>query len=473
MTFRKLKPHRALALGLALCGLLGTTHAATPRHGQLKVTGNKVTAADGSSISLMGMSYFWSNSGWGGERYYNANTVKYLKNNWKASIVRAAMGVNESGGYLHDSSNKQRVKTVVDAAISEGLYVLIDFHCHTASDYTSQAKAFFQEMARTYGNQPNIIYEIWNEPLQVSWSSKIKPYAETIISAIRAIDPDNLIIVGTPTWSQDVDVAALDPITGYSNIAYTCHFYANTHKQYLRDKIKLAMDRGIAVMVTEWGTCDASGNGGFNATETKTWLTFMKNNGISHCNWALNDKTETASALANGASTSGNWADSALTASGLLVRNAMRTWNDDEAAPAAQLIANGTYAMKSKSGIFLSATRSGAPLKSRSGKNGNFTQWKFKHLGSNVYEISSLQFRSQRMEVPYGTTGNGQKVAITAYTGEQEHIKWKATQKGPYFQFEPMHNLGYALDAYSAKPAVVRLYSKQSNNPNQLFKLIK
>ena len=80
-------------------------------------------------------------------------------------------------------------------------------------------------MALEYGAFPNVIYEIYNEPLNVSWSNVIKPYAMSVISIIREIDPDNLIIVGTPNWSQRVDMAAQDPIVEFENIAYTLHFY--------------------------------------------------------------------------------------------------------------------------------------------------------------------------------------------------------------------------------------------------------
>ncbi|MFA5240260.1 MAG: cellulase family glycosylhydrolase, partial [Phycisphaerae bacterium] len=177
----------------------------------------------------------------------------------------------------------------------------------------------------------------YNEPLNTaSWSGDVKPYAEAVISAIRAIDPDNLIIVGSPTWSQDVDVASLNPITGYSNIAYTLHFYAATHKQSLRDKATTALNNGIALMVTEWGTCDASGGGSVDVTSTNQWMDFLAANDISHCNWALNDKDENASALVPGASTTGGWTDSDLTQSGLLVKDIIVGWGPgDINAPAA------------------------------------------------------------------------------------------------------------------------------------------
>ncbi|MDP6032234.1 MAG: glycoside hydrolase family 5 protein, partial [Candidatus Marinimicrobia bacterium] len=195
------------------------------KHGLLQVNGNRIVDKDNEPVCFAGNSFFWSNDNWGGERYYTPEVVSWLKLDWKTTIVRAAMGVEDPGGYLDNNvSNKNRVVTIVDAAIDEGLYVIIDWHSHHAEDNTNEAVTFFEEMADLYGEYDNVIYEIYNEPLDVSWSATIKPYADSVISAIRAIDPDNLIVVGTPEWSQRVDLAAADPITNYSNIAYTLHF---------------------------------------------------------------------------------------------------------------------------------------------------------------------------------------------------------------------------------------------------------
>lgn len=291
----------------------------------LSVSGHKILAG-GQPASFAGNSLFWSNNGWGGDKYYNASTVKWLKDDWKSTLVRAAMGVEAPGGYLEDANgNKARVKAVVDAAIANDMYVIIDWHTHYAEQYQSQAIAFFQEMARTYGNRNNVIYEIYNEPLQVSWSGVVKPYAQAVVNAIRAIDPDNLIIVGTPTWSQDVDVAARDKLSG-TNIAYTLHFYAGSHGQFLRDKADAAMNNGIALFVTEWGTVNANGDGSVNTSETNAWVEFMKSRNLSHANWSITDKSEGASSMLPGASTNGGWGSSQLTASGTLVRNIVRNW---------------------------------------------------------------------------------------------------------------------------------------------------
>jgi endoglucanase len=310
-----------------LAGLTLATHIAGAEAAVAPITtsGNKVLIG-GQQGSISGNSLFWSNTGWGGEKFYNAQAVGWLKSDWKSMVVRAAIGVDETGGYLTDAYNKTRVTTVVDAAIANNMYVIIDWHSHHAEQYQAQSIAFFKEMATKYSNTNNVIYEIYNEPLQVSWSSVIKPYANAVIAEIRKIDSHNLIVVGTPTWSQDVDVAANDPITGYANIAYTLHFYAGSHGQSLRDKASTALSRGIPLFVTEWGSVNADGSGAVATTETNSWVSFMKANNLSNANWALNDKAEGASALVVGASANGGWTSGQLTASGSTAKNIISGW---------------------------------------------------------------------------------------------------------------------------------------------------
>jgi aryl-phospho-beta-D-glucosidase BglC (GH1 family) len=291
-------------------------------HGRLQAKGNRIVGKDNKPVSLAGMSLFWSQ--WI-SKYYTAETVAWLKKDWNATVIRAAIAVG-SGGYLtNPEAEMARAKTVIDAAIKEGIYVIVDWHDHKAEDHPEQAVEFFTQIAKSYGKSPNLIYEIFNEPLQVSWKDKVKPYSERVIKAIRAIDPDNLIVVGNPTWSQDVDVAAADPIKD-PNIAYTLHFYAGTHKQYLRDKAKKALDLGVALFVTEWGTVNANGDGAIDRESTEAWLAFMKENHLSHCNWSLADKVEGAAALKPGASPLGGWSDGDLTESGRYVRDIIRNW---------------------------------------------------------------------------------------------------------------------------------------------------
>lgn len=301
----------------------GANKTVVEKFGVIHTDGNKIVDKDGNPIMLHGMSLFWSQ--WMGQ-YYNADCVKWLYNDWHCTVVRAAMGI-ESGGYLtNPDAEIAKIKTVIDACIEVGIYVIVDWHDHNAHQHTAEAIAFFREIATLYGDKPNLIYEIYNEPTQVSWSKDVKPYSESVIENIREIDPDNLILVGSPTWSQDVDIASKDPIVD-NNVAYTLHFYAATHKQSLRNKAKTALNNGVALFVSEYGTCEASGNGPIDNEEVAAWYNFFTENKLSSCNWSIADKVETSAALKPGASSKGGWADSEITESGKIVKAKIKEFN--------------------------------------------------------------------------------------------------------------------------------------------------
>lgn len=299
------------------------TKTVVEKFGLIHTDGNKLVDKDGNPVALHGMSLFWSQ--WMGQ-YYNIDCVRWLYNDWNCTVVRAAMGI-ESGGYLTDPvAEIAKLKAVIDACIEAGIYVIVDWHDHKAHQHTEQAVEFFRSLATQYGDKPNLIYEIYNEPTQVSWKNDVKPYAETVIQNIRAIDPDNLILVGSPTWSQDVDVASKDPIND-NNIAYTLHFYAATHKQALRNKAKTALNNGAALFVSEYGTCEASGDGPIDYNEVTAWYNFFSDNNLSSCNWSIADKEETSAALKPGASGKGGWQDSEITESGKIVKAKIKEFN--------------------------------------------------------------------------------------------------------------------------------------------------
>ncbi len=292
------------------------------KYGQLSVEGNRIVDKNGDTVILRGMALYWSQRK---GQFYNGDIVKWLRDDWHCTIVRASMAV-EAGGYLtNPEREKQKIKTVVQAAIDLGIYVIIDWHDHNAYRNIRQSQAFFEEMAKTYGKYPNVIYELWNEPLNGhDWSTVIKPYHQALIPKIRAHDPDNIIVCGTQTWSQDVDKAAQDPLK-FDNIAYSLHFYAATQKQSLREKAKAALDNGIALMVTEWGTSEATGDGKLDYEETGKWFDFMDKNSLSWCNWSVADLNETSAALEPGASATGGWSPDDISRSGTLVREQLRT----------------------------------------------------------------------------------------------------------------------------------------------------
>ena len=311
---------------LALVSVPAFAETAVERHGQLRVEGNRIVDRSGEPVMLRGMSLFWSQ--WQG-KYYNASAIRWLRDDWNVNVVRAAIAVHNDGYLKYPEREMKKVEAVIDAAIDLGIYVLVDWHAHQPE--TAAAGEFFAKIARKYGQHPNLIYETYNEPLREhDWSTVIKPYHMSVIQKIRAEDPDNLIVAGTQTWSQDVDKAALDPLP-FPNVAYTLHFYAGTHRQELRDKAEAAMKNGAALFVTEWGTTDANGDGPIFPEETRRWFDFMERHKLSYLNWSIADKREGSAALLPGASTQGGWPARMLTPSGRLVREQLRRMNPKQA----------------------------------------------------------------------------------------------------------------------------------------------
>ncbi len=294
----------------------GTPYA---QHGRLSVNGTALTDEHGAAYQLQGVSTH--GIGWF-PQYVNEDTFAELKS-WGVNAVRLAMYTAEGGYCEGGDANKDNLKALIDkgvqAATDLGMYVIIDWHVlndHDPWTYADEAEKFFAEMSQKYKDYGNVIYEICNEPNSgPDWSS-VKAYAEKIIPVIRENAPDAVIIVGTPTWSQDVDKAAADPITGYDNIMYALHFYADTHRDYLRDRMKSAIDAGLPVIVSEFGICDASGNGGNNYDEGNKWIEAMDNCNVSYFIWNLSNKAETSALISSGCDKLSGFADSELSDSG-------------------------------------------------------------------------------------------------------------------------------------------------------------
>lgn len=417
------------------------TQTVVQKYGQLRVQGNRIVDRNGNPVQLRGMSLYWSQ--WI-PKYYNFNTIKWLRDDWKITVIRAAMGINgNTDGYLvNATAERNKVIAVVDAAIQLGIYVIIDWHDHNAHNSRAQAQAFFADMAQRYGNTPNVIYETWNEPLNYSWSGIIKPYHQAVIGSIRQHDPDNIIICGTRNWSQEVDEAAANPISG-GNIAYTLHFYANTHGQWLRDRAQSALNRGAALFVTEYGTTDASGNGTVNATATREWWSFLDQNSIGHANWSVADISESSAALFSGASANGGWTLSQIKPSGQLVRNELiakaPNLNDDPAT-----IQNGIYRITARSsGKSLDvANRSladGANVIQWTYGGGTNQQWSVQSLGSGTYSIRAVHSQKS-LDVSGWSTADGGDINQWTYSGGNNQ-RWRIESTGSgFFRIVSVHS---------------------------------
>jgi endoglucanase len=281
------------------------------RHGQLRVQGTDLVDASGARVQLKGISSMWLN--WE-DRYSTSKAgLQWMRDNWNITVFRAAMGVEPEGAYLENrQATLAQLRQVVHNAIDLGVYVMIDWHDHNAHLNQAASLEFFTEIAAEFGGFPHVLYETFNEPEQVDWSTQIKPYHEAVVPTIRAQDPDNVIILGSRQWSQRVDEAAADPVSG-TNLMYTVHFYACDHQDQQRSEAQIAYDAGLALFVTEWGATPADGGA---ATPTvcveaaQAWHDWMNERGVGWAAWKL-DGCADSSCLFNSdaAPADGGWTD--------------------------------------------------------------------------------------------------------------------------------------------------------------------
>lgn len=337
-----------LAMGLMTAGLATMAFAANrvgpvSQYGQLQAGKNAqgkgriygscpAYSTSGNEVAVQGMSLFWSMTKDAGINFWNGDVIKGLVDKHKIQLIRAPMGVDGSweddvGNYYTNSMHETAMNAVVQAAIDNDIYVLIDYHSHCAEKNTSGAAQFFGKMAQKWGKYDNVIFEIYNEPKHGDcneenpwydaaeaknyWKSNIYPYANAVISEIRKYS-DNLVVVGTPYYDQYVDAAAVQPIND-KNVAYTFHYYAGeevqnsewTHKvDGLGKNPENMMNKGYSVFVTEWGNSAPSGDGGFTKSYSAAWYNWMKQNQLSGANWSVSNKAETASYFNTGVSAS-------------------------------------------------------------------------------------------------------------------------------------------------------------------------
>ena len=283
----------------------------------LKVKGTRLVNEKGKTVQLRGVSTHGLS--WYPE-YVNQKAFSYMKKNWNINAVRLAMYTGEYNGYCTgDSANRKALEKRIDQGVKyaakAGLYVIIDWHILSDGNprtYEKEAVAFFKKMASKYKNYTNVIYEICNEPNGgTSWED-IKTYAGKVVKAIRSKDKHAVILIGTPNWSQDVDVAAQSPVKG-KNLMYTLHFYAGTHGEYLRQKAQTALDRGLPLFVSEFGISDSSGNGALNKEEGSRWMKFLKSNKISYMGWNLSNKGESSALIKSASQKTSGWKSKDLT----------------------------------------------------------------------------------------------------------------------------------------------------------------
>ncbi len=279
---------------------------------KLCVSGSALTDTSGHPVRLFGMSTH--GLAWHPEVICEEafDSVKY---EFHHNCIRLALYTSEYGGYC-TSGNKAELMSLlekgIDLAVKRDMYVIIDWHTLSDNDpniYKKEAKEFFGILSEKYHALPNVIYEICNEPNGSCTWDDIYEYSLSVIPVIRK-NSDGLVLVGTPQWSQ-IPAAALKRLLPYDNIMYTCHFYAATHGEGIRQNLLEAVNGGLPVFVSEFNICDAFGDGPANMESAEKWLNILETYDLSRICWNLSARPNTSAVIRAGSEIK-RWTDADL-----------------------------------------------------------------------------------------------------------------------------------------------------------------
>ncbi|MBT1696389.1 cellulase family glycosylhydrolase [Fulvivirgaceae bacterium PWU4] len=203
----------------------------------LHVDGNKIKDPQGNLVTLRGVSVL-PNEHNNECEYCNRKPLDEIiawqgdtTRGWYSRVLR--LPVTTAKVRNPATSFELHIDPYVQQAIAQNQYVIVDLHYVSNFDYNgsggiTQARVmeFWKYVAPRYANIPNVIFEVFNEPVSPDCWSCWKEYIQPVVDTIRAYAPNNLIFMGSPQWSTRVNEAAADPIAG-GNIVYVYHVYPN------------------------------------------------------------------------------------------------------------------------------------------------------------------------------------------------------------------------------------------------------
>lgn len=222
---------------------------------ELHVAGNQILNAAGESVWLQGLaipSLEWSAGG--------DNILKSIEvgiDDWKANCIRLPIREHfwaGTGPYQNDGGMQYRqlIDDAVNACAGHSIYIVLDLHGFRAPREVHAA--FWKDVADRYKNHPAVLYELLNEPHDISWevwrdggkvtdkkksgnvvaenkeviSSFESIGMQKLIDVIRATGAKNIVIAGGLDWGYDLSGVltghALDD-RGGNGIVYSSHVY--------------------------------------------------------------------------------------------------------------------------------------------------------------------------------------------------------------------------------------------------------
>jgi endoglucanase len=144
--------------------------------------------------------------------------------------VRFAGHADASPPYTIDPAFMARVRHVLETNVAAGLNVILDMHNYDAlmADPAGQRDRFvalWRQVAAAFRDQPgNVWFELMNEPNNRLDDTTLPATLAPALAAVRASNPDRIVIVGGQSWSG-IDSLATLAIPDDPHIVVTFHYY--------------------------------------------------------------------------------------------------------------------------------------------------------------------------------------------------------------------------------------------------------
>ena len=166
---------------------------------------------------------------------------------WGANFVRLPLAENYlmPGDCSYDSTYLSKVDAMVNAATSQGVFIMLDLHTNALTACAAPAQqdmpdanavTVWTTLANRYKSNPLVGFDLYNEPHDVSdavWhnggtvtSSGVTYQAvgmQTLYNTVRATGATNLVFASGSNWATSFPTTA--PLTGTSNLIYAAHAY--------------------------------------------------------------------------------------------------------------------------------------------------------------------------------------------------------------------------------------------------------